>query len=493
MVTKRWSLLLGLSLGIGLLAPATVLPQVRSMPADSIAWRNCQLPGFDGPARCAAHEVYEDRDARAGRRIPIRVAVLPATGDDVAPDPLFVLAGGPGQAATSLAGFVASELPELRETREIVLVDQRGTGASNPLVCHMPGSDDDPQGYLGPLFPLDSIRACRAELEPRADLTLYTTPIAMDDLDEIRAWLGYDRIDLYGTSYGTRAAQVYLRRHPDHVRALVLSGVVPMDYRMPLYHARGAQEALVGLFARCYAEAECQSAYPRLREDFQAVLDRLDEGPVDARVANPGTGQPVTLSLDRSTLGSTIRFMLYAPETARQIPSFVHRAAADSDYAPIVAFALAIRRALDGVVAMGMHLSVTCGEDVPFIDPGRIGPETRGTFLGDARVRGQIAACQLWPRGSLPDDYRRPVSSDAPVLMISGELDPVTPPYRSEEVARTLPNAVRVVVPGGGHSNPFPCVADLITRFVQAGTGAGLDTSCVNRIELPPFPMPSTE
>ena len=493
MVEMLTSMTLALRLAVGFLAIGTA-PQPAPLSAtDSIPWQECRLTGFNGTARCATHEVYENREAGRGRRIPIRVAVLPATGQDIAPDPLFVLAGGPGQAATSLAGFVAGELPDLRKTHEIVLVDQRGTGASNPLECHMPGSDDDPQGYLGPLFPLDSIQACRTELGSRADLTLYTTPIAMDDLDEIRAWLGYDRIDLYGTSYGTRAAQVYLRRHPDHVRAIVLSGVVPIDYRMPLHHARSAQEALVGLFARCYARLDCQSAYPRLRDELQAVLDRLDDGPVSARVASPATGRPATLSLDRAAFGSTLRFMLYAPEAARQIPAFVHRAAADSDYAPIVAFALAIRRTLDGVVAMGMHLSVTCAEDVPFIDPGRIEPETRGTFLGDARIRGQIAACQLWPRGVLPDGYRKPVSSDAPILMISGELDPVTPPYRAEEVARTLPNAVRVVVPGGGHSNAVPCVVDLITRFIRAGTGVGLDTSCVDRIEQPPFATPMSE
>lgn len=478
------AVLVGLALATSAAIAKAQTPSGSAGPDD---WEPCDLPGLDGAARCTTYEVWEDRDARTGRKIGIRIAVLPALEPGPSPDPLVILAGGPGQGATALAGFASSTLPELRRDREIVLIDQRGTGASNPLTCDLPGSDEDLQAYLGPLLPTEPIRACMTELQARADLTLYTTPIAMDDLDEIRGWLGYRRINLYGTSYGTRAAQVYMRRHPEHVRSVVLSGVVPMRFKMPLYHAKGAQAALDGLFRACAGDDVCGSTYPGLGEKFTTVMERLREAPVSARIAHPADGAPVTVQLTKDAFASTLRFMLYSPSTARQIPAFIERAYAEGDFGPFATFGIAIRRTLVGGVNVGMHLSVTCAEDVALIESDEIGRETRETFLGDSRVRQQRAACELWPKGSLPADYHDPVRSEIPVLLIAGELDPVTPPWTAEQIARDLLNSVVVVVPGGAHSNSSPCVSSLIRSFVEAATVEALDTSCARRVEPPAF------
>ncbi len=478
-------------LATAILALATLGPQAAPVDAQSttgrVQWESCRLPGLGEEARCTTYEVYEDREARSGRKIPLRIVVLPATEPDPQPDPLFILAGGPGQGATALANFAAATLEELRRDREIVLMDQRGTGASNPLNCELPVSDQDPQSYLGELFPVGPLRDCVAPLSERADLTLYTTPIAMDDLAEVQAWLGYERINLYGTSYGTRAAQVYMRRHPERVRAVILSGVAPMRFKMPLHHARNAQGALDGLLADCAEESACAAAYPRLSEKFNAVLERLDEGPVPATISRPGSEDTVTVQFDRDAFTSVLRFMMYSPGTARQIPAYLEQAYSENDFSPFASLAVVVRRSLLGVVSLGMHLSVTCAEDVPLIREDEIEPATEGTFLGDSRVRQQRRACELWPRGSLPSDYNEPVRSEIPTLLIAGELDPVTPPWTAEQVAQGLVNSRVVVVPGGAHSNTDDCVTGLITRFIAAGTIEELNTSCVGETEPRPF------
>ncbi len=453
----------------------------------------CRVPGLREQVLCGTYEVYEDRGAATGRKFGLRVVVIPATGSNPAPDPLFIMAGGPGQAASSLAGFAANANALARRDRDIVLVDQRGTGGSNPLSCEV-GDDEDLQAYLGPLLPIELVEACRPELEKRADLTLYTTPIAMDDLDDVRAWLGYEQINLYGISYGTRATLVYIRRHGDRVRSAILSGSAPPNFKMPTYYGRDSQRALVGLFEDCAEDDACSAAYPELRDEFVAVLRGLDErGFVTAKVADPRTGEPVTLEMSRDAFGSSLRFLLYSPLTARQIPLFIHRAYEADDYAPFMSVALRVRRSLASQVNLGMFLSVTCAEDLPLVDPEEVRRVTAHTFLGDYRVRQQTQACQSWPRGELPPGYYDPVSSDVPVLIISGELDPVTPPVWGEEVKKHLSNSLHVVVKGGAHSNPFPCVRRLVADFLSAGSVAGLDAACARGVSTPPFLIPSED
>ena len=452
--------------------------------------KSATLPGSGLEVLRGTLEVYEDREAREGRVIALKVVVLPATSPEPKPDPIFFLAGGPGQAASGLARRLHSSW--MRRDRDIVLVDQRGTGESNPLSCNLAGSADEVAGYLEPIFQEELFRDCLEQLEQRADLTLYSTPIAMDDLDEVRAALGYETINLIGGSYGTRAALVYMRRHPERVRAAILKGVAPIAFRNPLYHAREAQKALERTFDACERSPACRAAFPSLREEFEAVLARLEEEPVELAGRSAASGTPVAMRLDREAFAEALRVMMYSTSSARRVPLAIHRAFG-GEYMPFAQLGVQTNRALRDQLAFGMLLCVTCAEDVARIDPDEVERETAGTFLGPGRVRRQMRICGFWPKGRIPDDYGEPVSCDAPTLIFSGTLDPVTSSDFGAEAARHLPNSLHLVVPSSHNihtAQNTACLDAIIREFLERGTTEGLDTSCVDELELPPFELP---
>ena len=446
----------------------------------------CTLPGLEEPARCGTVEVLENRQAPAGRKIGIKVVVLPARGSSPAPDPVFALAGGPGESATGAARVFAQRFEEARRERDVVLVDLRGTGGSNPLHCPLPGRDDDPQSYLGDLFPVESIRGCRKRLD--ADLARYTTSEAVADLEEVRAALGYERINLYGFSYGSRAVLVYLRSYPGRVRSAILQGVVPTDMKVPLHYAEDAQRSLGLLLAECEADAACRAAYPGLPEKLAAVQKRLAAAPVSVEIEDPKTKRRVRLPLSLSLFHEEIRWRLYG-EGENVVPSYIERAY-HGDFSALATSLLRQRRALAaGALSLGTLLSVTCAEDVPFIDVTEARRRAEGSFLGTDRVDQQVRACAEWPRGELPAGYADPVRSEVPVLLISGERDPVTPPRWGEQVARHLPNARHVVLRGGGHSGRSPCVRELLSGFLARGTAGADDASCARQAPQAAFAL----
>jgi pimeloyl-ACP methyl ester carboxylesterase len=460
--------------------------------------RPCWLPGVRRQAFCGNYEVFEDRAARRGRRIPLAVAYLPARSATPAPDPVFFLDGGPGNAATEAAAEIVKLLGPVLEDRPLVLVDQRGTGGSNPLSCDFGKRPAEPE-----LFALDQVRACREKLSRQADLTLYTTPIAMADLDEVRAALGFERINLLGASYGTSAAQVYLRAHPDRVRSLVFLAPGPIDLRYPLFAARDVQRALDLLFDDCAADPACAAAFPNLRKDFAAVVARLERGPV--RVALPpvasgsGSGRPEEIVLSLDLLRLTLPYRLYSTDAAARVPLALHRAAR-GDFTALARASHTIWRQTWAAPSQGLYLSVSCSEDVALLDPRAAPPvrpepdppvaeATRDTFVGDLRIRLHRSRCAAWPRGTLPPGYWEPVRADTPALLLAGQLDPILPPVWAEEVARHLPNSRLVVVPQASHWPVTPCTRGLIREFLAAGSAAGLDTSCVKATRRPPFEL----
>lgn len=445
----------------------------------------CQRPEIDGEALCGKYEVYEDRSARAGRKIALNVVVLPALSKAHAPDPVFWLHGGPGAAATQVvAAAKGGFLESLRGRRDLVFVDQRGTGQSNGLQCDLGDDPSDLQSFFGPLFPREKVRACREKLEKGANLKLYTTPVAMDDLDEVRAALGYDKINLVAASYGTIAALVYMRRHPAHLRAVFMAGVANTNIRQPLPFAAAAQHALELLFVDCAADAVCGKSFPNLREEFAAVLKRFDRGPVTANLTNPATKMTESVSITRGNFVERIRLLLYTTTFARFVPLIIH-SAFKNDFLPFEA--LSVQYNPGSLLARGMYLTITCSESVPFITEQDIRKETKATFVGDYRVRSHIEACKDWPQGDIPRSYVEPVVSPAPVLMISGELDGSTPPWLGAEAIAHLPNGRQLKVRYSGHQLDSPCVWKLLADFINTAAADKLDTACAEAIRRPPF------
>src|SRR6185369_5565354 len=271
---------------------------VRQNLNKRLVLNDCTVEGVQGPAKCGTLEVYENRATKQGRMIGINLVVLPATGDKREPDPLVYFAGGPGSAATEDAPGIANLFKKVREHRDLLFVDQRGTGKSNPLNCPF-FNPNDLQSYLGYFFPLEDVRKCRAELEATADLKLYTTDIAVDDMDEVRAALGYERLNLFGASYGTRAALTYLKRYPKRVRTATLQGVAPPNEYMPLDFPLGNERALQGILAECAADEACNAAFPNLQDEAKSLLAQLIKGPVEVEVQKPNSSERVKVKLSR--------------------------------------------------------------------------------------------------------------------------------------------------------------------------------------------------
>jgi len=468
---------------------ADAMPEKASK--STLELKPCQIPQVKGDAKCGALEVFENRATKKGRKIPIHIVVLPATGQKREPDPLFYFAGGPGSAATEDASGIAQAFAPIHEHRDLVFVDQRGTGQSNPLNCVL-FDPKDPQSFLGAFFPLEAVRQCRTQLEPKADLTLYTTDIAMDDIDDVRAALGYEQINLFGGSYGTRAAMVYLRRHPKRVRAVVLQGVAPTNQFMPRNFPQDTERALQGVLSECEADEACHKAFPEAKIDAARVLDALLQSPAQPEIKPQGSDKAFRVTLNRNLAAEAIRYMLYSPGAASRVPLTLHLAA-HGDYGPLALVALRYRRALVATGSNGMYLSVTCAEDLPWVKPEEAHKLGEDTFLGDYRYRQQAAACELWPRASIDAHYADPVRSDKPVMILTGEWDPVTPPAHGDAVAKTLTNSLHIVVPDGAHGvdglENIDCILRLVMEFIDRGAVKGLDTSCVKTIKRKGFAL----
>ena len=432
--------------------------------------------------------VWENRQARSGRQLELELVILHANGDDPQPDPVFFLVGGPGQGAATI--WTRMQNAWMRADRDIVLVNQRGTGGSNRLMLPTQMTDNL-QDYLEPIIRPESIDAAIEELGKQADLRMYSTCDAMDDLNDLRMALGYDKVNLMGGSYGTRAAMVYIRRHEDSVRTAILNGVAPIEFTNPLFHAASAQYALDKIFDRVESNETYRNAFPGLREKFDEIMARFDGGPIPVEITVVDSGEKVTLQLSRDAFASSLRYQMYYMDTSRQVPLLLWRAW-EGDFKPFVINSIQRNRALSQSIALGMLLSVTAAEDVARIDAADIPRLTDNTFLGDTRVRRQIENCRNWPRSELPDNYGDPVRSDVPVLILSGEIDPVTPPSWGELCANNFPNSLHIVAPAA-HGVGGDCIESIQQAFLDSGSVEGLDTSCVDDMKLPPLALPEED
>jgi pimeloyl-ACP methyl ester carboxylesterase len=453
-------------------------------PESKLALTACRLPGVETEARCAILDTWEDREAKSGRRIPVRVAVVPAKLRAKEPDPIVVFAGGPGQGAIALAAEVLPLFAKLNDSRDIVLIDQRGTGSSNALDC----SGDQPvQSLFEDSIPAKVVKECLARLD--ADPRQYTTTIAMADFDEIREGLGYAKLNLWGGSYGTRAALEYLRRYPDHVRTVTLDGVAPATMKLPLSFVADGDAALERLLGSCSTDALCESSYPRLRETLSALRKSLARRPVRAAIADPLTGDYESVTVTENVLLSGLFRPLYLPELASLLP-FAITAAARGDFNPLLAQNFELADEMSENFSLGMHLSVICAEDVPRITPADLASLSK-SFFGRALVDDFMRACAIWPKGKVPADYYDPVKADVPTLILSGGIDPATPPRHGALVASWLPRSKHFVAANLAHGvSLHGCAPKLLEGFIRKGDGEGLDGTCLERIPRPLFLMP---
>ncbi len=446
-------------------------------PPAALALAECRLPKLAVTARCGVLDVPEDRTRREGRTIGIFVAVLPANAVAPKADPLFVLAGGPGQAASQLAPL-ALRLGEVRRTRDIVLLDPRGAGRSSPLRCAAFSPDDD----IASAFEADPVakaRDCLREIAATGvDVRQYTTEAWVADVEAVRIALGYPRVNLWGGSYGSRVALAYLRRHPERVRSMVLDGVVPPQMAVPRDATVLRERSLVAVLAACEASAACRTGHP----DLGRALDQLErEFPAEGRrveFVDPHRGAPreLTLTFDR-ILGGLLA-LTYAPERAALLPEIVGRAAA-GDFAPLFAAVQASAGGLAEQINLVLHYAVICNEDVP-----RVTPEERRSLAAlrsGALVASTFEVCALWPQAESAPDLAATVTSDVPALLLSGGFDPVTPPAGAAAVAATLSNSRQVVARGSGHIvSTYACVPRLIAEFVAAASAASLSAACID-------------
>jgi pimeloyl-ACP methyl ester carboxylesterase len=477
-------------------AGATFCSAIGASPARAAALplHECRLTSSAGvgsiEARCGLFEVAENRSDPQSRKVGLHVAVIPALRLEPAADPLFILSGGPGQAASDFYISLSPAFARIRRDRDIVLVDQRGTGRSNRLDCKFP--DEGDFTLVDPAQLRATMQACIAALP--GDPRFYTTSVAVRDLDEVRAALGYRSINLYGVSYGTRVAQHYLRRYPDRVRAAILDGVVPPALALGPDVAIEAQRALDRTFARCVADQRCAQAFPDLERTFQQLRARLQSQPENLSIADPMTAEPTLTTLGLPQLTAAVRLLSYSDETTSILPLLIHQAQAARQPQALAAQYLMIKRSADQQIAYGMHFSVVCSEDAPRWSSEPVTEaQLAQTYMGTEFMQGMKTICELWPRGPVDADFATPLESPAPVLVLSGDNDPVTPARYGEQILPGLPNARHLVLSGQGHGQiATGCVPRLAAEFIASGSAAGIDTSCATLIGPAPFMLSRT-
>jgi len=456
---------------------------------------SCRLPGVEHEAWCGQLRRLLDPAVPLGTAFDLHFAVLPALARNRKPDPVFFFAGGPGQSAVDLAPQISRLMSRLGNRRDVVLVDQRGTGRSAPLACEpLPAALPLAQA-LDNAWQLQRLADCRNALQalPHGDLRFYATSLAVQDVDAVRRALGATRINLVGGSYGTRVALEYMRQFPPQVRRAVIDGVAPPDMVLPAAFSADNQAALQAVLQACAAEPRCASRYPRLQADWQALLLGL---PMTVTAAHPLTGQPQRFELTRQNLLGLVRAPLYVPALAAALPMALHEAAAGR-LEPLLGLSSALggsRSRRPGQLFEGMHFAVVCSEDVPRL---ALSADAPGADFGSLFAQQYQQVCQGWPRAEVPAGFYEVPPAPAAVLVLSGGADPVTPPRHGQRVTQALGTKARhVVVDQAGHGvMALPCLRDVLFRFIDAASdeeALRVDAGCAAQLPRPPVYLPIT-
>ncbi len=436
-------------------------------------------------AECLPMQVPVDPAQPDGPTLTLFVARIASQSATPEADPLVLISGGPGQGTVDFYLQMRGAFEQVRRDRDLLLIDQRGTGRSaEGFRCPTP--DDAPAlEEASPQFLADMADTCLQQLQH--DPRLYTTSVAVQDLDRVRAALGYQHWNLYGVSYGTRVAQHYLRRYPAHTRALILDAVVPADVVLGPEIGPLAQQALDAIFDRCAADQVCADRFGDLPASFVSLREAVEDAPATVAAADPRSGQATTLELGIPQLQAVVRLMTYSTATAALLPLTITEAAA-GNYLPMASQAAILLRGVEDAIGLAMHNSVICTEDIPFVDPDPVAGAT-DSFLGTTVVDGMRAICDVWPAGVLDEDFRAPLASEVPVLMLSGENDPITPPaYAEQAIAGGLRNVKHLIAEGQGHGlAAIGCTPALMRAFLRNPDPAQLDGACLARERATPF------
>ena len=456
----------------------------------NLSFKPCSLSAVGAEsveAQCTTLSVPENHDAPEGRHIDLAIALVPAKGMAEA-DPIYMIAGGPGQSAIESYPMVHAAFGDVRRNRHVVLVDARGTGGSHPLKCR----DDDGKNTFGdpatetPDAARTFAEQCRDTLSKDSDLRYYTTGDHVRDLDAVRAALGAPQINLVGISYGTRVAQQYAKAYPAQTRAVVLDSVVPNTLVLGQDHARNLEVALEQQFALCRKDAACARNLGDPGQQLALVRERLQAGNLaPVRFRDPTSGEWREEVPSFAHLAGLLRMYSYQPQMASTLPLVLHEAA-QQRYESLLSQSAMLAAQLGDAFAHGMQLSVMCSEDADEFTSNR---EDSDTVLGNALVDFAKAQCAVWPKGQRAADFRAPLSGDAAVLAISGEFDPVTPSRYGDEVIAQLPKGRHLVLPGQGHSVlGTGCMPKLFAQFIESADAATLDAQCLQRLSAqPPF------
>jgi pimeloyl-ACP methyl ester carboxylesterase len=474
----KFLLPIGLAIGVLAIEPAWAADRWAGLEP-------CELSAAGGrlsvQARCGQFDVPENPDQPEGRQIELAYAVLPARSR-AKPDPVFFLAGGPGQSAREAAALMRHALREVNRERDLIFLDQRGAGASNPLDCDF----DQVSDWLEMDFEAIGrvLRECHDQ-QWDADVRFYTSTDAARDLDDLRARYGFERINLIGGSYGTRLAQVYLRNYPERVRSVVLDGVVPTRLRLGSEHALMLDEALDKLFDACLEDETCRETFPGLHTAFGRLVDHYRDNSQAIVIVDPRSGDKLDLDFDLDLLASGLRFLAYSPQTQMMIPKLIHEAATSGDPSRLASQALIVTEQIDESISVGLNFSVGCSEDWPSW-PRDL--EAGHTLMGNTMLEFYDQVCAWWPAGDAPEDFHQPFDPGTPVLILSGENDPVTPAHYGDEAAEQYANSLHLVGRGLGHITlGQPCFNRLVARFVSSADFGDLDTECLDHLDRAPF------
>ncbi len=453
----------------------------------------CRVDGLPNELLCGVVQRPLDPARPDGTRIGVHYLLVPAMARNKQPDAVLMLAGGPGQSAIDLAPMVLPLMARLNNRRDLVFIDQRGTGRSAPLHC----TDESRlpvEQAVDPVQQIERVRLCKDELAklPYGDMRFFTTTIAMQDMDAVREQLGIPQWNLVGGSYGTRAALEYLRQFPLKVRRTVLDGVAPPDMALPASFSADGQAALDALLQSCEADTPgpraCATQFPKLRQEWLALLGAL---PRKITVNHPVTGKAETFVLTREALLRLVRAPLYMPALTAALPTAIH-AAGQGDFAGIIGLSGGMGNRKSQRLAMGMHFSVVCAEDVPRMANAGLQP---GADFGRVDAQLYETVCKFWPRGEVADAFYVVPPAQSPVLLLSGGADPATPPRHGARVSKALgEKSQHIVVPQAGHGvMGIGCMRDVLYRFIAATDDASAlpqDATCATRVPRPGVFLP---